>query len=243
MEVCYVGGHGTLPPPLPPGPPPPTTTGPRLSRRLLGLGHPPPPRGCASPGGQGLGGSPPPPPHSNGNARRLAAGIAVTGYVFHKIVDQVESYLSDFPEGYEEGHSGGDILSQTAANMTLHAILQNLRTLRSFGREHHLIQAWVDAKIKAESAESEHNDPGLFSVLITCMTNVSAGSPPPPLTPCPSPPPPHPLPLTPCPSPPAPHPLPLTPSPSPPPPHPLPLTPSPSPPPPHPLPLFSAGNP
>jgi hypothetical protein len=51
-----------------------------------------------------------------------------------------------------------DLINQTAANMTLNLILQNVRTLRSFGREEALVQAWVENKIKVtyQSTTSLH---------------------------------------------------------------------------------------
>lgn len=43
---------------------------------------------------------------------------------------------------------GSDAIVQTAANMTLNGILQNVRTLRAFGREEALVHAWVENKFK-----------------------------------------------------------------------------------------------
>jgi len=106
----------------------------------------------------------------------LIAGVAGCAAAFQRMTDRVERWTTDFQEETAgDGEESMDAITQTAANMTLNSILQNVRTLRSFGREQALVQAWVDNKIKTEQSQETQSDANLFSCLFTCMSNLSVG--------------------------------------------------------------------
>eukprot|EP00667_Euglena_gracilis_P002104 EG_transcript_2104 len=105
----------------------------------------------------------------------VTTGIATAAAVFQKIADRVEHLTSDYQEEVEDGDGGSDAIVQTAANMTLNGILQNVRTLRAFGREEALVHAWVENKFKAEQSEQDHQNPDFFTHLFMCMSNLSTG--------------------------------------------------------------------